>query len=1575
MMAGRQPARAIGINKKRNYAIVRLWAALAGAAALLLAMCSPVFAATTSAPPYSFPTTQCAGDRYASLNNGQDLGNGCTAKDVNITGLAVVGDTTSCVGGSTIPLDFAVSLNFATDDRYDVGVFLANDGKDPKLSSANGGAKSCSVAVLPTSSPFLDLDSGIQNSPPGWLATDGNYYIDTCGDGNKTIGGGTGNGILYMTNVKVACQSKAGASGKLYVPFVVTWDNQASPSGSICQSNANPYPNTTSKCNSPDITQGSVEVVVLPAISNSDGLTYVTTGTKTSYSVVITNATGADLTNAAVFTDPAVSHLAVASVSCSTTSGGATCPAASGVTVSAMQGAGITIPTLPNGSSITFTVTGTLSGSPPDTITNTAAVSVSGQSNSASDTDTFYSGSLTLSPSTLSKNAAAGNTVVYSYTVYNFGSTSDTVSLSAQSANGWTTTLSDSSLSVPPASGGTPGSATFTVTVNVPAGTALGTADTVTIGAVSGNNPADTATASAITTVSGLLTFTPDNNGSGGAGAAVYYNHTVQNNFSSQQTVSFNSSISTIAGNSCSGWSVGLYQSDKVTELPKDSSGNYYVTLAGNGGSASVVTRITIPVTAQPNDECLVTTTASANGYSAMVKDDTKVKNIILYSDPGYSNESYIYPGGNSVYARAYGLDDGDQYYFTWTDPSGTLQRTSPPTTAFGTSAPDTFVPSTMNSPPELEGKWETDVYHCTAFTGSGKNQVCDTSKGTFFTKTYFYVGPDHIDAGYSGGTPPVNTNAVVDLSLRDINDKIPFDANGNLVKANPPTTKDPLMITVTVSGSAHIVATTLSNAVISGQTVTGRLSDTTGTAMVTISDSVMETVTVTPHTYNGALYGSPARDKYATITYIAALDHILLQSSGSGVTCEPAPVTLEACQDPQCTALSTMPVTVTLSPASGWTSSPNGATLTSFTFTGSTTVWLSSTAAQTVTLGTSSVSPAPTGSSPQCSPAGCGLTFSDAGFIISDSANGNQVNVPTQVAGKNSATYYLRAVKKGTTSQACAPALSNVTQTINMGYECDNPATCYGANEMIVNGSSPVTIQRNDGGSTTLNYSPVSMAFDSAGNAPFTLHYTDVGQIELHAQATVNGAQLTGASKAFVVKPDHFSLSSSTITCLGGASYGTTNPGTSVATGNTFCQAGEPFSVQVTAKNAQGGTTPSFGQESTHETVTLANNLILPSGSGVDTGSLTLADNSPAVVGNGATDVDSGTFSNGVATAKVAWNEVGIITLTPSLTSGDYLATGGNVAGNTSGNVGRFYPEQFIIAPPATATNMATAACGTFTYAGLATAGSSKTGQPFIISGTVTAAALNGATTQNYEGSFDKLTSQTGFGLTWSPVVTAGTPGTLNVPLSSLTMTKGVGQFTISNATYAFPSEGVPQDMQIKVSAKDGDGVTGTLTDTNPINYRIGRLTLNNADGSELAPLPMPIQTEYYGSNGYYQLNTEDSCTALSVGSDLQLRNPQTASGAWQSGTATMTIGNGSTAITSTSPVNFSKGQASLLFSAPGGNNTGYVDVQTLLGIDLPWLLSDWYGDTTFSSNPKGRVTFGIYQGNPKDIYIREIY
>jgi MSHA biogenesis protein MshQ len=547
---------------------------------------------------------------------------------------------------------------------------------------------------------------------------------------------------------------------------------------------------------------------------------------------------------------------------------------------------------------------------------------------------------------------------------------------------------------------------------------------------------------------------------------------------------------------------------------------------------------------------------------------------------------------------------------------------------------------------------------------------------------------------------------------------------------------------------------------------------------------------------------------------------------------------------------------------------------------------------------------------------------------------------VPTQVAGVDSGTYYLRAVKKNTSTQACEAGLAGET-AVNFAYECIDPAVCYAANMMSINGSADIA--RNNSGSVASD-SAVSLNFEANGSAPIVLNYRDVGLVKLWVNKIVNSVTLTGSSNAFVVQPYAFSLSNIKCTtanaanCAPGALSMPTagdNPAAFNEGGSSFIQAGNAFSATVAAvrfDSAQpynlGGATPNFGKENSPEGVILGHALVQPSGG-------TNPDLSNAIIVGGS-------FNDGVATVNnLAWNEVGIINLTPSIADADYLGSG-DVIGQNSGNVGRFIPSHFALTQ-----GTAIPACGAFTYFGQD--GFSSTGFK------LTAQNVNNGTTQNYTGTFAKLP------LTWDSFgFTVANPlagAILSSSTAAPTGSWGSGEATITAKHRLSRPTVLASETNVVVQAKplDSDGVTMTASDVTlgtPLRY--GRLSLQNASGSELLDLPVPLTAEYWNGNSWVT-NTEDSCTALIAPAD-------------GSGLGFQLANNGATTATLSNPLVF--GDAGLSLSAPGVTHSGYV----IVTIASPaWLDFKWDGVT--DSDPISRATFGIYKGNSKFIYIRELY
>ena len=492
-------------------------------------------------------------------------------------------------------------------------------------------------------------------------------------------------------------------------------------------------------------------------------------------------------------------------------------------------------------------------------------------------------------------------------------------------------------------------------------------------------------------------------------------------------------------------------------------------------------------------------------------------------------------------------------------------------------------------------------------------------------------------------------------------------------------------------------------------------------------------------------------------------------------------------------------------------------------------------------------------------------------------------------------------------------------------------------------------------------------------GQAAVTAKYKDVGRIQVNVKDDSlahpdlpNG--IRGATAGFVVRPATFGLSN----IEDGA--GNPNPAAADSNGAAFIAAGEDFSATVTAYDAEGSVTPNYGQEIVAETVTLSSTLLDP-GAG---------DNPPIGAAAGF-----GPFVNGVATGtNFTWPEVGIISLTPSVGDADYLGTG-DVVGTTTGNVGRFYAHHF-----STALNLPTfttgCAAGSFTYIG-ATFGYSN--MPVI---TFTAEALAGETTDNYTGGFFKVSNASLPDRVYSAVPatldTSGLPAAAIDPAVT-DLGAGVGTLTFSSGSGVSFLRGVEEpvfnaDIRLSQSLVDSDGATAT---GNPIVFgdpggilfnagaemRYGRAVVQNAYGSELVNLALPLLTEHYidAATGFVP-NIDDSCTdtvTLTLGAFTENLAPGEtcvfdtgAPGASGEGCPVA----GPPALRYREPP--LAGDFNLHLRAPGVTNDG----STTATADVPvWLEFDWNVASPGLEDPSGTAVFGIYEGQDRRIYIREMY
>ncbi|MDP1698131.1 MAG: PA14 domain-containing protein [Xanthomonadaceae bacterium] len=668
-------------------------------------------------------------------------------------------------------------------------------------------------------------------------------------------------------------------------------------------------------------------------------------------------------------------------------------------------------------------------------------------------------------------------------------------------------------------------------------------------------------------------------------------------------------------------------------------------------------------------------------------------------------------------------------------------------------------------------------------------------------------------------------------------------------------------------------------------------------------------------------------------------IDHVRLLHPGVGLTCAAADITVLACANADCSVLVNEAITVDLLASPGGVYSTNPVVLNS----GSAVVQLRQTAPGVVTLNAASRAPLATALT-RCFAGAletCQLDFRDSGFVF---------DVPTQTACKTSTDVVIRAVRTDDTTQTCAPAFTG-TRTLNFWTDYMSPAS--GTQQALVN-ATPVA--------TTAPGTAIDLTFDANAEATFTVNYPDAGQLNLHARHVGAGSEdgliLDGAD-LFVSRP------------AGLAVFSPAAPaGCPAADADCplFAKAGAdfPLTVQAACWDSDGDSdfsdnpvTPNFQQTP----ITLSAALLAPSPGFAGT---------LAIANTGIAAADAGTV-----TLNQQYSEVGVIRIDAN--AGNYLGTG-DLLGSTP-PLGRFSPDHFALAATPNITDRSsTPAClgppdSPFTYMD----------ELFQLDFTLQAMNAGGTVTRNYEGLFARLVPSvaTDLGLaagSGGDDLTArlNTPASGNWSAGEAVLTAGL-RFARTN-----PPDG-PYPLDLGLAPADSDGVQLLPTDINldidgdtiPEHFnagstelRHGRLALYNAIGSELQPLVVGLQAEYFNGSGFV-LNTADTCTPLDLASELLLQNPDTAGGE-QPGDTVMTVAAGTSRATLVNMPPPVQGRINVSLTPPGAGNTGFIDLRAALGASLPWLQFDWDGDGLYDNDPRGRGTFGVFAGPESMIDMR---
>lgn len=672
-----------------------------------------------------------------------------------------------------------------------------------------------------------------------------------------------------------------------------------------------------------------------------------------------------------------------------------------------------------------------------------------------------------------------------------------------------------------------------------------------------------------------------------------------------------------------------------------------------------------------------------------------------------------------------------------------------------------------------------------------------------------------------------------------------------------------------------------------------------------------------------------------ATRSCSAGLHHFEIRHDGVGLTCEPENIYVKACADSACSTLYPSDITVTPSPvATGSTSwSPNPQVISSGAEAtlqlSHKTLSPSGATSQTLTLGISSSSTVPTDSNVICKDlagniSACNIAFYDSGFIYT---------IPTQISCVTSATpIKITAVRKDLTSQQCVSLFTGpVTKTIDFTINAaPNP-------DIIINkGLSNETIF-----TALAATQPVDLLFNNS-EATFTLTHDNAGQFTLNASHVNAGLTLLGSS-SFVVRPHSYFLE---------AAYD--NSGTEITLNNSSpsgdpkWKASDNFRLRLRGQCQNGTVTTNYAPTNAELQVELN----LPT-AGVNSnlalqGSNYLSSSAATPTWhNISTKFDTGAVTDGTNNfANAVFHEVGILKL--HVRDTDYY--GATIPEQTQ-IVGRFTPHHFD-----TTVNKG---CDTFTYSG----------QPFTVNATARNNAATPATTQNYTAAFAKDTTVSNAGDT-------SNFGTTNI-ITASSFLNGIASKT--DIIYTFPSKDtIPDTITLRANDTDTSPAIGITEDTTEI--RSGRARLENVFGSELTPLSMPLSIEFYSDNTLigdtsddgFILNTDDTCSSY----DATL-------GALTNYTANLQAGE--TTVTGAGAI--SAGQANITFSAPGAGNEGSVNL--LANTISDWLTYSWNvdcdnadGDNDITTGidaglcgPSGVASFGLYRGDDRVIYWREVF
>ncbi|MFQ3276249.1 MAG: MSHA biogenesis protein MshQ [Colwellia sp.] len=715
-------------------------------------------------------------------------------------------------------------------------------------------------------------------------------------------------------------------------------------------------------------------------------------------------------------------------------------------------------------------------------------------------------------------------------------------------------------------------------------------------------------------------------------------------------------------------------------------------------------------------------------------------------------------------------------------------------------------------------------------------------------------------------------------------------------------------------------------------------------------------------------------------------IHHYEISHDGQGLTCEAETLIIKACTDESCSSVSTEPVTLDVLADGRIISSPTFTGTTTVSSPVSSTVSFNHTVVETLTFSVANATIAASNAT-VCNNSGsasCDMAFTNAGFRF---LYGNSTTIPNQTSGTTFGdTLELQAVKD--IDGVCKGLFSN-DKEIDLSQENVDPGGTSGLN-FTVNGSPVAKHSTSTVISTTLNFATNS----SIATIPAPI-YHDAGEIRLHANYDVDGVTLTGSSNLFWVSPAVLVVSTKS---------GTTHLNAASATETPTHKAGAEFNLTVTALNSLDHITPNYspGQiqfklERTGPTLADKN---------VD-GYLTYNATSTSPLATSTSpifqDVTLTNFSSGVSGYNTAhYSEVGLLKL--EVQDSNY-GNANIVIPATAINIGRFTPDHFKQTVVRNGGLYAT--CDTrvslTAYSGQKDEMTSTIGAISYLNNPILAITAHNkqhGITQNYyedsQGSvndFMKLSNTdvvviaptldknkegvdtNKLSLTAKIYTGILSQNDLTVLPSVIALPNGVLHYQLSESDNFFYKRSAnalvePFTSAINISTatiKDADDVdlipavpiVGSPTTVDAlltgVEIRFGRLRLENSFAPETSNLPQPMQLEHFDGTGFV-VSADNNCVSYDA-SKISLTNISLDPSFTEILGGTGFFFNGKTRV--------------IELEAPGASNQGEIDVSY---DTYDWLKYDWDNDGAYD-NPSATATFGLFRGNDRIIYQREVY